>query len=110
MEQRGSREETRSGRSRRGLLARVIERRRREKGPDGGRAGPQDSTDTAPRDERIAALESRLDHLESLVEGLQDAVHRDVMRHDRELRELEQKTEASEIARSLAEHDRRHGF
>ena len=105
-------ENRRIGRSRRGLLARVIERRRLENAPaaDERGTGVRSQGDAREPDERIAALESRLNHLEALVEGLQDAVHRDSTRYEHEIRELEQKIAPAEMSRSLAEHDRRHGL
>jgi hypothetical protein len=86
----------------------VIERRRLEKSP-GSEEGSADVRNQGGADrqgEQIAALESRLNYLESLVEGLQDAVHRDSVRHGRELRDLEQRTAPAEMSRSLAERDR----
>jgi hypothetical protein len=102
------RKKRRSDRDGGGLLARVIERRRLGKSPspEEGAANLGGQADPDPQDGRIAALESRLNHLESLVEGLQDAVHRDSTRHEREIRDLEHKTAPAEISRSLAEHDR----
>jgi uncharacterized coiled-coil protein SlyX len=90
----------------------VIERRRLENPPrpDEGAASLRDDRDADPHDARIAALESRLDHLESLVEGLQDAVHRDSARHEREIRDLGEKTDPGRMSRSLAEHNREHGL
>ena len=122
--------------ARRGLLARVIERRRLDRAPspdesDAATAdeknlpSPEAESARAPepapgsepgppaaggQDERIAAIESRLDHLEFLIEGLQDAVHRDSTRHEREIRDLEQRTDPSEMSRSLAEHERQRGL
>jgi hypothetical protein len=105
-------ENRRNDRGRRGLFARVLERRRLEKAPapDGGAAGLRDPADAGRHGERIAALESRLSHLESLLEGLQDAVHRDSVRREREIQELEQKTAPARMSRSLAEHDRERGL
>ena len=104
-------ENRRIGRARRGLFARVLERRRLEASP----AKAEDAPNAAevvggPEADRIAALESRLDRLESLVEGLQDAIHRDAVRREREIDNLEQKTAPHRISRSLAEYDRRHGL
>jgi hypothetical protein len=102
----------RLGRGRRGLFARVLERRRleatspqAEHAPNGAEVGAG-----GPEADRIAALESRLDRLESLVEGLQDAMYRDAVRRGREIQDLEQKTAPDQMSRSLAEHDRRHGL
>jgi uncharacterized coiled-coil protein SlyX len=105
-------EHRRSDRGRRGLFARVIERRRLEKTPTANEeaASRLDEGSSDLLDRRIASLESRLDHLESLVEGLQDAVHRDSARHEREIRDLEERTAPGQMSRSLAEHDREHGL
>jgi hypothetical protein len=104
-------ERRRSDRGRRGLFARVIQGRRPDGAPTADEdASPPEAAGGDPRDRRIAALESRLDHLESLVEGLQDAVHRDSARHEREIRDLENRTAPGEMSRSLAEHNREHGL
>jgi uncharacterized coiled-coil protein SlyX len=73
----------------------VLERLRRWRSADGG---------------RIEALERRVSHLESLLEGLQDAVHRDAVRRDHEAARLERKTEPDELARALDRDARRRGL
>jgi uncharacterized coiled-coil protein SlyX len=105
-------ENRRFDRARRGLFARVIERRRLENPPppDEGAVSLRDDPHADPQDARIASLETRLDHLESLVEGLQDAVHRDSARHEREIRDLDEKTDPGQMSRSIAEHNREHGL
>jgi hypothetical protein len=102
----------RLGRGRRGLFARVLERRRIEATSAQTEDAPNGAEVEAagPEADRIAALESRLDRLESLVEGLQDAMYRDAVRRGREIQDLEQKTAPDQMSRSLAEHDRRHGL
>jgi hypothetical protein len=100
-----------TGGGRRGLFARVMERRRLEASSSAEEATPEAEAESGdPYGDRIAALESRLDHLESLVEGLQDAMHRDSVRREQEIQALEQKTSPAWIARSLAEHDRERGL
>ncbi len=50
----------------------------------------------APRKEaklRIEVLEERINHLEALLEGLQDAVHRESVRQAGRIGELERRTE-----------------
>jgi uncharacterized coiled-coil protein SlyX len=59
---------------------------------------------------RIEALERRLGRLEGLLEGLQDAVHRESVRRDEQAAHLERKTEPPEIARALSEDARRRGL
>jgi uncharacterized coiled-coil protein SlyX len=58
----------------------------------------------------IDALEQRVASLESVVEALQDAVHREWVRHDDKAAELERKTRPHEIARALSEDARRRGI
>ena len=59
---------------------------------------------------RLEQLEQRLEHLESLVEGLQDAVHRDAVRHEKRLSELETKTDPEAVAKALSDDARRRGL
>jgi uncharacterized coiled-coil protein SlyX len=61
-------------------------------------------------DARVAALEQRLGHLERLIEGLQDAVHRESVRTQKQLHELERKTEPGEINRALSQDARERGI
>ena len=48
--------------------------------------------------------------LESVVEGLQDAVHRESRRFDALIDALQRKTEPAEIAKALGEDARRRGL
>ena len=59
---------------------------------------------------RIDALEGRVADLEELVEGLQDAVHRDSVRRDEQAARLERKTEPRELARALSDDARERGL
>lgn len=59
---------------------------------------------------RLERLEERLAHLEALVEGLQDAVHRDSIRHEERMSELERKTDPAAVAKALSEDTRRRGL
>jgi hypothetical protein len=58
----------------------------------------------------LRRLTERLEHLEALVEGLQDAVHRDAVRHDERMAELERKTQPEALAKALSEDARRRGL
>lgn len=51
-----------------------------------------------------------MEYLEALVEGLQDSVHREGVRREREIRELGRKTSPAEIARALDRHARERGL
>jgi hypothetical protein len=70
-------------------------------------AAPSEPSADAPReqiaeDDRMRALETRLDHLESELEGLQDSVHREGARREEKLRALEQRTEPATLMRILS--------
>jgi hypothetical protein len=62
------------------------------------------------RDDDLQRIRERLAHLESLVEGLQDAVHRDAVRHEERMAELERKTEPEILAKALSDDARRRGL
>lgn len=55
-------------------------------------------------------LAVRVERLESLIEGLQDAVYRHAQQHDREIGELRRRTDPAEIARALSDDARRRGL
>jgi hypothetical protein len=62
------------------------------------------------RHEDLRRVEERLDHLEALVQGLQDSVHRDSIRHEERMSELERKTEPEALAKALSNDARRRGL
>ena len=51
-----------------------------------------------------------MERLESVIEGLQDAIYRQAQQHDREIGELRKRTEPAEIARALSADERRRGL
>jgi hypothetical protein len=59
---------------------------------------------------RLERLQQRVDHIETLVEGLQDAIHRNSTRHDERLTELERKTEPDALTKALSDDARRRGI
>jgi hypothetical protein len=59
---------------------------------------------------RMDALEGRVADLEDLVEGLQDAVHRESVRRDEQIARLERKVEPRELARALSDDARERGL
>jgi hypothetical protein len=63
-----------------------------------------------PPADDLRRLTERVEQLEALVEGLQDAVHRDAVRHERRLAELEHKTQPEVLAKALSEDARRRGL
>ena len=60
--------------------------------------------------QRLEQLEVRTEHLEALVEGLQDAVHRDSIRLEARVSQLARKTEPETLARTLSDDARRRGL
>jgi uncharacterized coiled-coil protein SlyX len=59
---------------------------------------------------RIQALEARVAHLEELLEGLQDSVHRESERQSRLIAELQAQVEPSAMSAALALHARHRGL
>lgn len=58
---------------------------------------------------RLAELQRRLEHLETAFEGLQDAVHRESVRHHKEIDDLIKSTQPAAVARALSDDARRRG-
>ncbi|HEX2103584.1 MAG TPA: hypothetical protein VHF51_08020 [Solirubrobacteraceae bacterium] len=58
----------------------------------------------------VAALEARLDHVESELEGLQDAVHRQAVRERETVEDLRRRLAPERIARELSDDARRRGL
>jgi uncharacterized coiled-coil protein SlyX len=59
---------------------------------------------------RLSALDARLDHLESALEGLQDALYRESVRGEAARAELHERTEPDHIARQLSADARKRGL
>ena len=62
------------------------------------------------RDERVDALEARIAHLERLVEGLQDSVHRESDRHAKLIAELQGQIQPGAMGAALAKDARSRGL
>ena len=60
--------------------------------------------------DRIESLERRVAHLETMIEGLQDAVHREITRTNNQIDELRVRTEPAELSRALSEDARQRGL
>lgn len=58
----------------------------------------------------VESLEQRVTHLEELLEGLQDSVHREADRHARLIAELQAQVEPSAMSAALAEDARQRGL
>jgi hypothetical protein len=64
----------------------------------------------AGHERRIEVLEDRVDQLEALIEGLQDAVHRESVRDHERIAALEKRSEPAEISRALSRDARERGL
>jgi hypothetical protein len=80
-----------------GLIARIRQVRRVATTRDRPDSRPDD-----PQPERMQALETRVAQLEQLVEGLQDAVHRESERHAKLIAELQNQVQPGAMGAALA--------
>ena len=71
---------------------------------------PDQSRSVDPEQDRVRALESRVAHLEQLVEGLQDSVHRESSRQAKRIAELETRTQPGALGKALSEDARARGL
>jgi hypothetical protein len=58
----------------------------------------------------VRALETRIAHLEQLLEGLQDSVHRESERQGKRIAELEARTEPAALGEALSRDARERGL
>ena len=75
-------------------------------------SGVQRSSGPSPDDgwlRRLEALETRIEHLETAHEGLQDAVHRRAILEDERIGELRRRTDPNQLARDLSRNARSRG-
>ena len=87
-----------------GLIARIRQLRRQAADPSA-----RQSTVDPPAD-RERTLEARVAHLERLVEGLQDSVHRESERQGKQIAELQGQIRPAAIGAALAEDARSRGL
>jgi hypothetical protein len=69
---------------------------------------PGDAGDPDPA--RVAALEARIAHLEQLLEGLQDSVHRESERQGKRIAELEARIEPGALGEAMSKDARERGL
>lgn len=88
-------------------LLRRIRQIRRTSAPLGDRPPNEES---APEPDRLQALEARVEHLERLLEGLQDSVHRESDRHAEMIAALQAQVEPAAMSAALARDARDRGL
>lgn len=91
---------------RQALIERIT-RLRRQAAADAQQRPPEPGTGSS---DPLSGLERRIAHLEKLVEGLQDSVHRESTRHSKQIADLESQIEPSVLAVALDEDARRRGL
>jgi hypothetical protein len=94
-----------SMREREGLIARIRQVRRLAAAgtrPEGRAADPEP--------DRFQALERRIAHMERMLEGFQDSVHRESERHGKLIAELQCQIQPGAMGTSLAEDARNRGL
>ena len=91
---------------REGLIARIRQLRRLAAAAD---PSPRRSTVDAQVD-RVDALEARVAHLERLLEGLQDSVHRESERRGKLIADLQAQIQPGPMGVALAEDARSRGL
>jgi hypothetical protein len=78
-----------------------------------GRRGDARPVAPAPHpdvERRLDALDTRMEHLEAALEGLQDALYRQAIREDESRAALHRRTDPERIARELSADARRRGL
>lgn len=63
-----------------------------------------------PLSDQVEELRARVSHLEQLVQGLQDSVHRGSERQDRRLSDIEKRLDPSTMAAALSKDARERGL
>lgn len=91
---------------REGLTARIRQLRRVSARAPGRAPSPP----PAPGQDELRALETRIAHLEQLVQGLQDSVHRESTRLSERIGELEARIQPAALAKALSQDARERGL
>jgi hypothetical protein len=88
------------------LIARIRQiRRARQADDEQAKAGS-----ATPEPDPLSALEVRVAHLEALLQGLQDSVHRESERQSKRLADLEARVEPAALGKALSEDARIRGL
>jgi hypothetical protein len=93
-------------RDRERLIARIRQMGRAVSPVDGVRHKPA----VDPTRDQFRVLEVRVEHLEALVQGLQDSVHREFLRQAKRIGELEARMQPASLGKALSEDARARGL
>jgi hypothetical protein len=93
-------------RGREGLIERM--RQIRRTAPPAGE--PIEAANLNPEPDRLNALEARIEHLEKLVQGLQDSVHRESSRQAKRIADLEARVQPAALGKALSDDTRARGL
>ncbi len=93
-------------RERERLIARIRQIRRVSKTADEAAKPPTVDLEQA----QVRALDARVAHLEQLVQGLQDSVHREFSRHTKQIAELEARVQPGALGKALSDDARARGL
>ena len=88
-----------------GLIARIRHVRRVATVRDRAKSDAE-----SPQGDRLRALETRVAHLEQLLEGLQDSVYRESERHAKLIADLQAQIEPGTMGAALADDARNRGL
>jgi hypothetical protein len=70
----------------------------------------ESSSPDAVREQRLEACEARIEHLETALEGLQDALYRHEVREKEIIAELQRRIDPEQMARDLSQDARKRGL
>lgn len=90
---------------REGLITRIRQIRR-----VAATAEKPSSASTNPESDELRSLEARVAHLEHMIEGFQDSVHRESARQARIITELEARTQPAAMSAALSKDARERGL
>jgi hypothetical protein len=106
-------EEEMAMRERESLIARIRHMRRVNAPAEARALDPTEDRQSPPeggQSDRIRSLERRIEHLEKLVEGFQDSVHRETERQDRLITELQAQVQPATMGAALSRDARDRGL
>ncbi len=92
-----------------GIMARIRQMSRPVIGPEAV-APSSPEAGHAPASQEVADLRTRLAHLEQLVQGLQDSVHRASERQDKRISDIERRLDPAALAATLSQDARDRGI